>query len=598
MRTREMHALERACPYLYALIISLFILTLAAGGPLYTLGNLHDAFIWLNAAYFADAGLAPNAEFATPLGPVYIYANLVAWHLTAVVTDIPFIVGLLFFLLAAALIFFLRDCIARRAIPHLLLFFFLFLVSGRLLVGPPGAIYWYGNYNRIGWALLFVVTIALLLNSRLVSQPTDRDKRRIAITSALIATLLFFIKFNFFVAFFGIAVGWALCTFQRRDWGHVLIFFSIVAACIIGASLGVSLKSYIGDILVSIEANAGSQLRLIRWHDIAFVFVFLAGSCLIDFLAGLSPVQRLRRAILWAAITVAILVASLGDHERPTVFLLLALCLRIVAVHDEVPAFAGGWKPRLVLLVPAAIIAIFVALDLFSVAVSAGHRLQLVKSNRLASVVWSQPMKGGKEFRFLYEAFEEVRADRKKLPRALDKSSNRDAILTELQSRAARTRRQNQYEAFFAIVSAMPDRQSILSNVGEAEVFINRSNKPYVDHINEGLGLLEKRGLRGKKIMTIAFANPFPALTGSPPPKGSPLWLHYKRNFISPSYIDRALSDTDAVMIPIVQTRRDTSLRKLFNGYNMRMRAFCRIEITKFWELYERRSGPDGNCPA
>jgi hypothetical protein len=114
--------------------------------------------------------------------------------------------------------------------------------------------------------------------------------------------------------------------------------------------------------------------------------------------------------------------------------------------------------------------------------------------------------------------------------------------------------------------------------------------------INDGLALLRKHARADSRLGVFAQALPFSLALGLTPPRYGPLWWDRNYNYslaVHPP-AERAFSDVDLIMVPILRPEDDGCCRHVVADLNAIYGAYVRehfaeIDRSEFWVLLRRK---------
>ncbi|WP_445504202.1 hypothetical protein [Microvirga sp. G4-2] len=120
----------------------------------------------------------------------------------------------------------------------------------------------------------------------------------------------------------------------------------------------------------------------------------------------------------------------------------------------------------------------------------------------------------------------------------------------------------------------------------------------YLTTIRDGAKLLSEMNLNGEKIFALDFANPFPMILNTPPPKGDMPWLQWEHTLNTSAFIPAKTLMTDVALVMEPKPAGDATqpeparegLRTLYGRYIAEYFEIARE--TDHWKVYRRRSQP------
>lgn len=571
---RLIQSLRRSAPainqslrrLLLAIYVSAFVLTVAslfAKGEMPLNGNIHDIFIWVNAALFIDSGLRPHVDFSSPLGALYLYANAAAWRLTDNVGEMPIIVGIGFAIALGILLLGYRRYLRRWLLPEALAIIMLLALSGRQMGEVKANLTWYGSYNRLCWIAIFVFVFVILGRNAVAVAPSQSDRLRIAALAGFLLGLIFFIKINFFVALCVIYGGWLFASDAYRDlraWAVPAMMFVVWVAG--AALLGVDIAGYLQDLTSAAMARDSSEaIGLIK--PVAFVLaaVLVLANVIADWVIGNWTDLR-RRLILYVGLSGGLVFALAGDFATPLEVFLIVLAYRLL---DALPSMMERPDRELLAALAATALIVFgsllfVALEMYSVFLTSIHKITHYSPARSQSIAWSQSGPSAKTIRL----------------------------------RVPHPRAESDYSLVAEIVDRSAERPQLLRAISglRGEAF-KLYNKTYVAQVEEGRAVMMRQGLpAGRILFPLEFSNPYGFLLGTRPPAGALLWYHDGTTFNGDlaQSLDPVLDNSEFVLVPHVTV--DPQMRVVLNGmferYNARTLKFCEFHTGLYWSFYKR----------
>ena len=401
------------------------------------------------------------------------------------------------------------------------------------------------HYNHWGWALL---TVVLLLG---LPGGTKRQWRATAAAVGMLLSLALFTKVTHFLACLGFVVlfGVVLGEFRRAAcWG-----LGLCAACaLVVHAAGGWVDDYAGDIVrtarisLAHEADMAGGFIPIPLHRAVLeaygdIVIVLALGTFAALAGGLYPRTALHGLFTLAACTAALTQDAMRPEHMPAA---LACIVRIAADSE-----ARSPVRRLAAL----------ALCL--------HLLPVLPRQALAGVVFSMGVSG---------SFPDFASG---LPRL-------DGVW---------------FGGIGATVNAFRDERPPWRGPLDAMLWGRRS-KHFNGHLSSseiiftlrsGVRLLHAADIGQNRVMTLDFGNPFPALLGTPPPKGVLFSMFVGRQVDHLTAVDPMLTlgDADCLMIPKFPVRWE-STRLLLDAQGPRLAADWRAAAeNEHWRLLCRKTG-------
>jgi hypothetical protein len=124
---------------------------------------------------------------------------------------------------------------------------------------------------------------------------------------------------------------------------------------------------------------------------------------------------------------------------------------------------------------------------------------------------------------------------------------------------------------------------------------LNMNDKSYAVSVADGVRLLQGRGLGHMSIFTLSYANPFPAILKSPPPKNAPLWwnIYDSINVKNPPIPQIVMADVNVVMEPVWHLdlfgkTQAEYMEQLLGEYVEK--NYTLVAQDRFWKVWLKRS--------
>ena len=113
-----------------------------------------------------------------------------------------------------------------------------------------------------------------------------------------------------------------------------------------------------------------------------------------------------------------------------------------------------------------------------------------------------------------------------------------------------------------------------------------------VDHVNDGLALLEKSSTQDESVLTIGYENPFEYILRRKPALGGSPWEAVDINFPRTHLLDESLvfGNADLIMVPNYPNSNEESdmiLAKAYHSYLLQHFTF--VANSQWWSLYRRK---------
>ncbi|MFE3290959.1 hypothetical protein [Rhodococcus sp. NPDC059234] len=509
-----------------------------------------DTLILLDGGYRITEGQAPSTDFSNPIGPLLYGLVAIGMRFQRVPSLAAVTYGSLIFLaLAAPLAWF----VARSRVPAMYAaaftgFVALVVVSVRPLGYSPSTTAYAMLYNRFGWVLYATVLLAVLCRPR--RQPTARGLVVQGAVLGVLLGLLFYCKFNFFVAAVGAAViGFALSTTSRRVRFWIAAAGGFVAIAIaMRLAFNVRTGAYVADLGDATRAQ-GAQHRLhMLTSSVAdnlpvalLVVVSLAALFVVARRRGsaMSPVWRVSVAAVYVACS-SVVVSSTNSQERSELPALVIVPMLLVAfLALGLPRWAGGGirahdSARIPLALSAALAVLFVA----TAGPIAGHDASgIAHSAALREYVAEPPQTQQFHSERLHDFV--IPAD-------------------------------SQWPTAYRTAHVVPEM------------------------INDGFALLVRHVGPGDTVVTMALTDPFSFALSLPSSRGGLLWWDLGFNFDESAHpgADQVLGDTQWVMVPRIVAGQgccEESVQVMLDLYGPYLaQHFTEAERTSDWILLGR----------
>lgn len=474
----------------------------------------HDVFIPLDAAWRTLQGQWPHSDFYSPLGLAYFWLHGAAawlWGLDGRLVIRADLLALPIVLVPAILLAWRRlDALAAVLLVALLS---VLVTAPTFLDGPERLVAHLASYNRIGGGLCALVCLWALARPRPHPGAAHLAAARLwnaleAVLLGLVLLVLLYLK----ITFFALALA-TLCVGCVTVRGAARAALPALAVVVLGALALEALHpgllaAYLGDIRRAGAAN--TQLFRGYYTKDAIVANVVPG-LLIAAMAGgvawLAPEQR--RGVLGIVVVAAgaVLVATqnFGAFSPPLVVLIMLLAQRLPAAAGPEAGAPDTRAPeaRPVLQATGLFAVLAVALPFLITQAggtayhvgmtmkTTGVQLGAGRSDTLRDVVW--------------------------FPNPLEKTFAPDSFTVE----DAR-------------------RWNVMLPVDVAGAILD-----------DGLDLLRRDGLAGRRIANLAFSNPFGFALRAPSPHGGALWWDVDRTFVAARLTPAmVLGDAEVVMIP------------------------------------------------
>jgi hypothetical protein len=510
----------------------------------------HDLFVFLSGAWRVASGQIPYVDFYSGLGvlvwkPIQLAFVLHGYNADAIGAARAIYTAVLG---VWCLLLLRREAVLRWSIS--LWFFFLVLVSAARPLGEYPT--WVSHamfYNRVGYALLYLIMIDQLSASRFIAVDASelvqgRGHTQVSFWTgfssgaALACTLL--LKISYTVA--GtvlLCLGLILFGVQRRHIAGVLAGgLAVLAAAI--AFLHFQPIAFLHETLIlshERQGMLGSQIVQASVKELGGVAFTLAAGAAIATL-GFANWRVVAKSLLAAAVIVGCDIfcratnAMWGDLPLAAFWCLSGAALLLSL--PVVPAMTN-WRRytlALLLLCPIAI-----------------------------------PL-------FLKDVFSTMYA----------------ASLTVTTRRQATLRFDSERLRSFVPLDWKGDDPGSIHDNGSQLILIT----------DDGLHLLKALSGPLETISTISFVNPFPFALGRPPAEGGAVWFGPKNNVSAerPLPLAMLIGHSDLLMVQKPVDAGVGDIRSIFNAYPDLLTAdFAFVGSSQYWSLYRRRSDGASGFP-
>lgn len=528
----------------------------AANGILVTI-YAHDLYVVYESAWRTYSGQVPHLDYHTPIGPAYAWPWAVLKHVE------PFSLLTLLhanFLVTAALLLIAALTLPKRLPP--VLFFFLCLGIVAVAVSPrahgfgPNVFSHLAPYNR--WsqgAAMLVAAIALLAPRSEAHAPTPWATPGIdwagSIALGLLLAFLCYLKVTYFLGCGGLVLAGLV-------FGQLRFGTAVVAALAFGVvALGVELTerntlAYLADLAMAASATGEVHGGPRPLNGRVGAVLFVADTAAVVLLMLLAAPER-RIAFVqarWRILAIAALgfaaaaVMNTQNHIQPEIppmgtVLLVAVEL-IRRAGGKLPLRSGKGAAGAALLFIGA-----VAIPMVDVVAVVGHTL----ASRSACAVPALNGLPGERFLLPPRAFTGNDADTAATCAAATVAPEAIPLSTSLTVEAAR--------------------------------------------LGEAARLLDGRLTGDASVLTLDFSNPFPAFTGTRPPKGALIWWDMGRDYAPNARPDPSVMLGSATFV--LQSKYDlpgtSHGADLWRVYGRDVEArYDPVAEGRIWRLWERRA--------
>jgi len=500
----------------------------------------HDLLIFLNGAWRVASGQIPCVDFYSGLGvlvwkpiqwafSVYGYKAGAIGLARALYTAV---LGVWFLLLIW------REPIRRRLIV-LWLFLLIFVSAARPLGEYPTWISHAMFYNRVGYALVFLIIFEQLSVSRFWALDSGSDLHR---------------EPQFWSGFStGAAVA---CTILLK------ISFLIPAAAVLGLGLlffGLN-RRHIGGLLGGVLATFALAIAFLHFQPVAFLHETII-------------LGRERQGMLESQL-VSTIVRDLGE----TLFTLAAgITIAIV-----------GFVQRRVALKYIFATLVIVGLDIFCRATNAMRGdLPLAAFWCLSGVVLLRSFPGASfGTRYLQPRFIVSLLVLSPMVIPIVVMDFTSSVYAVFKTRAIRKQEEPRF-ASRALSSWVP-----LDWEGDETTWMNENGKPLVLITNDGLQLLRNLSRPEETVASISFVDIFSFALNRRPPEGGAVWIDPNNNVSQnhPLPVEMLIGRPDLLMVQGTSDLNSTNVRALFGTYpDLLTKDFVLVGKSGFWSLYRRR---------
>ncbi len=537
-------------PILFLIISATLCFLLLSLNYTYISVMLNDTFVIIDGAYRMAQGYIPHVDFRTQLG----FLNFAFPALAMLITDnvgaaVPTALALYVLFLSPLAAYVI--CTRMRywiAIP--LFLYIVFLVASPFMVGStPVQISFASIYNKVGWAALLIV---LLMYIAPIFQA-----RKLWIFDALVASLLIaFLLYTKITYGLVAAAAVVLMAILNGEWRRRAILGALLFVAIIGVvelALGINYY-YFSDLahhsLVRTSLGfMGTKIIASVVKNSYYVIAGLSAVILCYFYSD-RKYQDVLFGLFVISSSVVLFIFNGQETDIPTVIAFIAIACERIARYPSVRTNSG---PR---------VAVFAVFSLFLIMIS-----QI----------------------FLYSAvafgLNYTRASAEN-PKDIPGETNIGSyfVVEDWPHGAFGARMKQAIErfgedGFDEIRKYVVARQSIFQ-------------QEYFRTIEQGVVLLDAYDLKGERILTFDFANPFPLIVGSEPPTGDRVGLYFGRTFNEDVYIpaDSMFRDAGVVMVPKVAIEPHTrdALMDIYGDY---LRDHYRlIHDDRYWSVWKARN--------
>jgi hypothetical protein len=133
---------------------------------------------------------------------------------------------------------------------------------------------------------------------------------------------------------------------------------------------------------------------------------------------------------------------------------------------------------------------------------------------------------------------------------------------------------------------------------GDETTWMNENGKPLVLITNDGLQLLRQRSRPQETVASISFCDVFSFALGRRPPEGGAVWIDPNNNVSQkhPLPLEMLIGRPDLLMVQGTSDLETENVRALFRSYpDLLTKDFVLVGRSGFWSLYRRRSEQPGS---
>ncbi len=532
--------LERRSLWLYLGVLASLCAFQIALGALPTRIYAHDFFILLDGAWRLANGQTPNVDFYAGYG-VWVW-NPIRWAFALYGYDADAIgLARAFYTAAIGVWFLFLSRIEPRRLPSILLGLFLlfFLSASRPLGEYPTWISHAMYYNRVGYALLFLIIFEQLGAHRFEAadgpnreQPRDSVQfwRGVSTGAALACVILVKISFVAPAAAL-LATGLALFGINRRHfigmWAGGLAMLVLAVTCLHFRPIPFLHETLT---LSHQRAHIGSEAITTFVQDLGEVLFAMAAGLAVS-VAGFAN-RRLGNRYMLATLVIAgcDIFCRATNAMRAGLPLAAWWCIGGALLVLSVPAAAQARTVRLQRMI-ALLVLCPLAIPMFAMDVSSSA----------------------------YAAFKTVTL-RNHASLHFDSARLRDWVPQDW--------------------------------LGDDPNFVNKNGKPLILVTNDGIHLLQNLSRQNETVFPIAYDNAFSFALGRKPAQGGALWLDMGNNIS----VDHPVSESTVIGHPdllMVQHSSDVegeTTESVLSLYpDLLGKEFALVGSSQYWTLYRRR---------
>ena len=522
---------------------------------------MQDSMLWAEAVYRMSLGQEIHRDFQTPIGTLMFIVPSVFYDLTGSMSMALKASHVAFgtAILAAGLIVTVGRMQAGLAFA-VSLFCCLAVATPVMFGGGHQDLTVALHYNRLGWAALFIILLALL--SRKFPSPAKLASDSVVV--AALVLLLFFTKISFFLSVIGLFVVGLCCVPGSRKLIAISSVIVAVALAVIALAASSLFWAYLENVQ-AVVAVSGNRLKPLS----AFlavkdeIFLFLAGCCATAAALVFAGRYDQRFANLQIfALLFAVFVMSLMNFNQNFQYRILMtllfpwfLAANIIFLQPD-----GGMKAH-------------------TRTAKWGLGLMTICLVLLGPIVdWARAMRTVAKPVPDSEVFVRSQGALEGIVQRLAFSDVHDAFKDGV--------------PFELTIENFPDQI-----LGRLSVIYWRNTQLGMSYI-DGLETLEPLLAQDEtlQIETIDFMNPFPMLTQTVPPRGVMIARSLREiDFDNPPAPELWFAEADIVLIPKYPQDRDVS-RSLVCAYaDFLSGAYQEVSESGYWQVY-RRGSPEGGA--
>ena len=128
---------------------------------------------------------------------------------------------------------------------------------------------------------------------------------------------------------------------------------------------------------------------------------------------------------------------------------------------------------------------------------------------------------------------------------------------------------------------------------GDDPIWLNTNGTPLLLVTNDGIRLLRALSGPNETISSISFANPFSFALGRRPPEGGAVWLNLSNNFtpLHPLPAGMLIGHPDLLMVELSTDEEAEEIAALLSMYpDLLTKGYTLVGSSQYWSLYRRKS--------